>query len=58
MFLIHGIGHRHQMWDPVIPILADHFDTVAIDLRASERAIPSATVTHPRRRDWLTGWSW
>ncbi|WP_374198553.1 alpha/beta fold hydrolase [Rhodococcus sp. BP-241] len=32
MLLIHGIGHRHQMWDPVIPALADHFDTVAIDL--------------------------
>ncbi|MDQ1203126.1 alpha/beta fold hydrolase [Rhodococcus sp. SORGH_AS_0303] len=32
MLLIHGIGHRHKMWDPVIPTLADHFDTVAIDL--------------------------
>lgn len=32
MLLIHGIGHRHQMWDPVIPILAEHFDTVSIDL--------------------------
>jgi pimeloyl-ACP methyl ester carboxylesterase len=32
MLLLHGIGHRWQMWLPVIDSLARDFDVVAIDL--------------------------
>ena len=32
MLLIHGIGHRWQMWTPVLDSLAHDFDVVAVDL--------------------------
>jgi pimeloyl-ACP methyl ester carboxylesterase len=32
MLLLHGIGHRWQMWLPVIDSLARDFDVVAVDL--------------------------
>jgi len=32
MLLVHGIGHRRQMWRPVIDLLADRFDMIAVDL--------------------------
>ncbi|MGH3498720.1 MAG: alpha/beta fold hydrolase [Nocardioidaceae bacterium] len=32
LVLIHGIGHRRQAWDPVVPILAEHRDVIAVDL--------------------------
>jgi pimeloyl-ACP methyl ester carboxylesterase len=32
LVLVHGIGSRWQMWDPVIPQLAEHHDVIAVDL--------------------------
>src|SRR5919204_4401253 len=32
LVLIHGIGHRRQVWDPVIPLLGRDFEVIAIDL--------------------------
>ncbi|WP_370945684.1 alpha/beta fold hydrolase [Amycolatopsis sp. cg5] len=32
LVLIHGVGHRRQAWDPVIPLLAKHRDVIAVDL--------------------------
>ncbi|MFI7023835.1 alpha/beta fold hydrolase [Micromonospora sp. NPDC049900] len=32
LLLVHGIGHRHQAWDPVFDRLAAHHDVIAIDL--------------------------
>ena len=32
LVLIHGIGHRRQAWDPVVPLLAPHRDVIAVDL--------------------------
>jgi pimeloyl-ACP methyl ester carboxylesterase len=32
LLLIHGIGHRRQAWDPVIPLLAEKCEVIAIDL--------------------------
>jgi pimeloyl-ACP methyl ester carboxylesterase len=32
LVLIHGIGHRRQMWRPVVERLAGGFDAVALDL--------------------------
>lgn len=30
--LIHGIGHRRQIWDPIVDDLATRYDVLAIDL--------------------------
>ncbi|MDI9897427.1 alpha/beta fold hydrolase [Rhodococcus sp. IEGM 1381] len=49
MLLIHGIGHRHHMWDPVIPILAEHFDTVSIDLPGFGESEPLGDAPSPAR---------
>lgn len=32
LVLIHGLGSRWQVWEPVLPRLADHYDVVALDL--------------------------
>lgn len=32
LVLIHGIGHRRQAWDPVLDLLAQSFDVIAVDL--------------------------
>jgi len=30
--LIHGVGHRRQAWDPIVPLLADDYQVITIDL--------------------------
>lgn len=32
LVLIHGVGHRRQAWDPVLDLLAESYDVIAIDL--------------------------
>lgn len=32
LVLVHGIGHRHQAWEPVFDALAEHHDVIALDL--------------------------
>ncbi|MEV6078936.1 alpha/beta fold hydrolase [Streptomyces sp. NPDC052069] len=32
LLLLHGIGHHHQAWDPVLRILATERDVIAVDL--------------------------
>src|ERR1700760_4958227 len=32
LLLIHGIGSRWQMWEPVLDLLTPHRDVIAIDL--------------------------
>jgi pimeloyl-ACP methyl ester carboxylesterase len=32
LVLLHGIGLSRQSWDPVVPVLARHFDVIAVDL--------------------------
>jgi pimeloyl-ACP methyl ester carboxylesterase len=32
LLLIHGIGHRRQAWDPVVPLLAAEREVIAVDL--------------------------
>ena len=32
LLLIHGIGSRLGIWDPMLPLLTPHFDVVALDL--------------------------
>ncbi|MGU3432584.1 alpha/beta fold hydrolase [Actinomycetes bacterium M1A6_2h] len=51
MLLIHGIGHRHQMWDPVVARLTDEFDTVSVDLPGfgHSASLPDGDTPTPRR---------
>ena len=32
LVLLHGIGHRRQAWDPVLDLLAESYDVIAVDL--------------------------
>jgi len=32
LVLLHGLGLTRRSWDPVIPMLAGHFDVIAVDL--------------------------
>jgi pimeloyl-ACP methyl ester carboxylesterase len=32
LVLLHGLGHRWQGWDPVLPLLAKEHDVIAVDL--------------------------
>jgi pimeloyl-ACP methyl ester carboxylesterase len=32
LVLIHGIGHRRQAWNPVLDLLAESYDVIAVDL--------------------------
>jgi pimeloyl-ACP methyl ester carboxylesterase len=32
LVLLHGLGSTRAAWDPVIPVLAGHFDVLAVDL--------------------------
>ncbi|MFE7267453.1 alpha/beta fold hydrolase [Streptomyces sp. NPDC057592] len=32
LLLLHGIGHHHQAWDPVLSVLAVERDVIAVDL--------------------------
>ncbi|WP_326567227.1 alpha/beta fold hydrolase [Amycolatopsis rhabdoformis] len=32
LVLIHGVGHRRQAWDPVLPLITPHRDVIAVDL--------------------------
>lgn len=43
LVLLHGIGHRWQAWEPVLDLLAEHHDVIAIDLPGfgASPALPS-----------------
>src|SRR4051794_1445701 len=32
LVLLHGVGGRREMWDPVVPLLAPHREGITIDL--------------------------
>src|SRR5438093_8851403 len=32
LVLLHGIGHRWQAWEPVLDLLAEQHDVIAVDL--------------------------
>ncbi|WP_415975754.1 alpha/beta fold hydrolase [Rhodococcus sp. 077-4] len=51
MLLIHGIGHRRQMWDPVVARLSAEFDTVSVDLPGfgNSPPLPDGDTPTPQR---------
>ena len=55
LLLLHGIGHRWQMWLPVIDALAADFDVVAVDLPGFGKS-PRWTEQRPAGLDHGTDW--
>jgi pimeloyl-ACP methyl ester carboxylesterase len=55
--LIHGIGSRAEVWEPVIDALAERFEVIAVDLPGFGRS--PAQVERPtidRQTDAFAGW--
>jgi pimeloyl-ACP methyl ester carboxylesterase len=47
LVLLHGIGHHHQAWRPVIDRLSDGFDVIACDLPGFGASPPLPAGTDP-----------
>ncbi|MFI9405261.1 alpha/beta fold hydrolase [Nocardia sp. NPDC052316] len=45
LVLVHGIGSRWQVWEPIIDTLAESFDVIAVDLPGFAGSAPLATTT-------------
>ncbi|MGQ4598099.1 alpha/beta fold hydrolase [Nocardia sp. R6R-6] len=45
LVLLHGVGARWQMWEPVVDILAASYDVIAVDLPGFGRSNPLAHTT-------------
>ena len=42
LVLVHGITESRRSWDPLVPLLAEHFDVVAADLRGHGESTKAA----------------
>jgi pimeloyl-ACP methyl ester carboxylesterase len=40
LVLIHGIGHTWRAWRPMLPLLEEHFDVLAVDMPGFGRSAP------------------
>ena len=49
LVLLHGLGSSRRAWDPVIPLLADRHDVIAIDLPGfgDSAPLPHGAEPHP-----------
>jgi pimeloyl-ACP methyl ester carboxylesterase len=47
LLLLHGLGSARHVWDPVIPMLADRFDVLAVDLPGFGSSEPAPTGVEP-----------
>jgi pimeloyl-ACP methyl ester carboxylesterase len=49
LVLLHGIGSSHQVWSPVIDVLAEQFDVIAVDLPGFGESppLPEGVEPHP-----------
>ncbi|MGI5222448.1 alpha/beta fold hydrolase [Nocardia sp. CA-290969] len=45
LVLVHGVGSRWQVWEPVIGTLAEHFDVIAVDLPGFGDSAPLPRTT-------------
>lgn len=55
LVLVHGIGSRWQVWEPVIPALAERFDVIAVDLPGFGGSAPLPHTTVATLTDALAG---
>jgi len=53
LVLLHGLGSRRQLWDPVRPALEARFDVLALDLPGFGAAPPAGAATVPELADWV-----
>lgn len=44
LVLVHGVGSRRQVWEPVLPALAARHDVIAVDLPGFGASLPDGTV--------------
>ncbi|MBF6085810.1 alpha/beta fold hydrolase [Nocardia cyriacigeorgica] len=46
LVLVHGVGSRRQVWEPIIPALAESFEVIAVDLPGfgESEPLPHTTV--------------
>jgi pimeloyl-ACP methyl ester carboxylesterase len=47
LVLLHGLGHRRQAWDPVLPLLTAHRTVIAVDLPGHGESSPLVTAGRP-----------
>jgi pimeloyl-ACP methyl ester carboxylesterase len=47
LVLLHGLGSSRQAWNPVIPLLVERFDVIAIDLPGFGDSAPLAAGAEP-----------
>src|SRR6266516_845440 len=47
LVLVHGIGSSRRAWDPVLPLLAQRFDTIAVDLPGFGESEPLPAEVEP-----------
>jgi pimeloyl-ACP methyl ester carboxylesterase len=47
LVLLHGLGSSRHAWDPVIPLLTDRFDVIAVDLPGFGQSAPLARHAEP-----------
>jgi len=65
LVLLHGIGHRRQVWDPVLDALAEQHDVMAVDFPGfgESVALPPGDTPTPQRladvvAEFATGSGW
>ena len=46
LVLVHGITESRRSWDPLVPLLAEHFDVVAADLRGHGESTKAVWPDH------------
>lgn len=58
LVLVHGIGSRWQVFEPVIDALAERHDVIAVDLPGfGASPLPDGFIPSPQRyAGWLTAW--
>ncbi|WP_280233863.1 alpha/beta fold hydrolase [Nocardia cyriacigeorgica] len=46
LVLVHGVGSRRQVWEPIVPTLAESFEVIAVDLPGfgESEPLPRTTV--------------
>ncbi|MEU1985116.1 alpha/beta hydrolase [Nocardia sp. NPDC019395] len=55
LVLVHGVGSRWQVWEPIIGTLAEHFDVIAVDLPGFGDSAPLPRTTVDTLTDALAG---
>ncbi|TQM29891.1 alpha/beta fold hydrolase [Nocardia bhagyanarayanae] len=56
LVLVHGVGSRWQIWEPIIDTLAASFDVIAVDLPGFGRSDPLPHTTVDELTDALADW--